>query len=134
MVTTSRHVSTFVDRPASAVYAVAADPLRLPEWAAGLAGSEVERDGDAWATDSPMGRVRFGFVPRNDLGVLDHTVTLPTGESVLNPMRVVPVDDETCEVVFTVRQRAGMGDDDLERDAQAVARDLAALKELVERG
>lgn len=134
MVTTSRHVSTFVDRPAPAVYAVAADPMRLPEWAAGLAGAGVERDGDAWETDSPMGRVRFGFVPRNDLGVLDHTVTLPTGERVLNPMRVVPVDDQTCEVVFTVRQRAGMSDDDLERDARAVARDLAALKELVERG
>jgi hypothetical protein len=80
-----------------------------------------------------MGRVRIAFAPRNDLGVLDHTVTLPSGEAVLNPMRVVPVDGETCEVVFTVRQRAGMSDDDLERDTAAVARDLATLKELVER-
>ena len=130
---TSRHVSTFVNRPAPAVYAVAADPQRLPEWAAGLAGAEVVRDGDAWVTDSPMGRVRIAFAPRNDLGVLDHTVTLPTGEAVLNPMRVMPVDDATCEVVFSVRQRAGMSDDDLERDVEAVARDLATLKELVER-
>lgn len=129
---TSRHVSTFVERPAAAVYAVAADPQRLPEWAAGLAGAEVVRYGDEWATDSPMGRVRIAFTPRNDFGVLDHTVTLPSGEAVLNPMRVVPVDDETCEVVFTVRQRAGMSDDDLERDVAAVARDLATLKELVE--
>lgn len=130
---TSRHVSTFVNRPAAAVYALAADPQRLPEWAAGLAGAEVVRDGDEWVTDSPMGRVRIAFAPRNDLGVLDHTVTLPSGEAVLNPMRVVPVDDETCEVVFTVRQRAGMSDDDLERDVEAVAGDLATLKELVER-
>lgn len=130
---TSRHVSTFVNRPAAAVYALAADPQRLPEWAAGLAGAEVVRDGDEWVTDSPMGRVRIAFAPRNDLGVLDHTVTLPSGEAVLNPMRVVPVDDETCEVVFTVRQRAGMSDDDLERDVEAVARDLATLKELVAR-
>ena len=63
---TSRHVSTFVNRPAPAVYAVAADPQRLPEWAAGLAGAEVVRDGDAWVTDSPMGRVRIAFAPRND--------------------------------------------------------------------
>jgi hypothetical protein len=133
MAPTSRHVSTVVDRPAAVVYAVAADPERLPEWAAGLAGATVVRDGDQWATESPMGRVRFAFVPRNDLGVLDHTVTLPTGEAVLNPMRVVPVDDATCEVVFSVRRRAGMSDDDLERDAQAVARDLEALKELAER-
>jgi hypothetical protein len=130
---TSRDVSTFVNRPAAAVYALAADPQRLPEWAAGLAGAEVVRDGDEWVTDSPMGRVRIAFAPRNDLGVLDHTVTLPSGEAVLNPMRVVPVDDETCEVVFTVRQRAGMSDDDLERDVEAVARDLATLKELVAR-
>src|SRR5689334_14472755 len=122
--TNSRHVSTFVDRPAEAVYEIAADPQRLPEWAAGLAGAEVVPDGDQWATDSPMGRVTFGFVPRNDLGVLDHTVTLPSGEAVLNPMRVVPVDEATCEVLFSVRQRAGMSDDELTRDAEAVARDL----------
>lgn len=134
MTTTSRHVSTFVARPAGAVYAIAADPQRLPEWAAGLAGAEVVADGDQWATDSPMGRVRFAFVPRNDLGVLDHTVTLPDGEQVLNPMRVVPVDDATCEVLFSVRQRAGMSDDDLDRDAEAVARDLATLKNLAEGG
>ena len=134
MTRSSRHVSTFVDRPAEAVYSIAADPQRLPEWAAGLAGADVVRDGDQWATDSPMGRVRFAFVPRNDLGVLDHTVTLPSGEAVLNPMRVVPVDDATCEVLFSVRQRDGMSADDLERDAEAVARDLATLKEIAERG
>ena len=131
MGSTSQHLSVSIDRPAAEVYALAADPLNLPRWAGGLAGSEVEWDGEQWSTESPMGRVRFTFAPPNDLGVLDHDVTLPSGETVHNPLRVIP-DGEGCEVVFTLRRRAGMTDDELERDAAAVAKDLATLKELAE--
>ena len=133
MASTSQHISIGIDRPASEVYAVAADPLNLPRWAAGLAGSEVERDGDRWFTDSPMGRVTFTFAPRNDFGVLDHDVTLPSGETVHNPLRVIG-DGDGCEVVFTLRRRPGMSDEELARDAEAVAKDLEALKALVENG
>ncbi len=45
-----------------------------------------------------MGRVALAFVPRNDFGVLDHDVTLPSGETVYNPMRVI-ADGTGCEVV-----------------------------------
>jgi hypothetical protein len=63
--------------------------------------------------------------------VLDHDVTLPTGETIHNPLRVIP-DGDACEVVFTLRRRPGMSADDVDRDAEAVAKDLAALKELLE--
>jgi hypothetical protein len=36
-----------------------------------------------------MGRVTVTFAPRNDFGVLDHDVTLPSGETVYNPLRVI---------------------------------------------
>lgn len=127
----SQHIGIEIDRPAPQVYDFAADPLNLSRWAAGLAGSTVERDGDTWATDSPMGRVTFSFVARNDLGVLDHDVTLPSGERVHNPMRVIR-DGEACEVVFTQRLRPGMSEEDFQRDADAVARDLLTLKGLLE--
>ena len=127
----SRHIGIGIDRPAGEVYAVAADPLNLPRWAAGLAGAAVEHDGERWFTDSPMGRVTFSFVPRNDFGVLDHDVTLPSGETVHNPLRVIG-DGDGCEVVFTLRQRPGMSEADFRRDAEAVEKDLAALKSLVE--
>ncbi len=127
----SQHISIGIDRPLSAVYDVAADPLNLPKWAAGLAGSRVERDGDEWFTDSPMGRVRFTFAPRNDFGVLDHDVTLPSGETVYNPLRVIS-DGQGCEVIFTLRQRPEMSDAEFQRDSEAVGKDLAALKSLVE--
>ena len=127
----SRHLSIGIDRPASQVYDFAADPPNLPRWAAGLAGSSVERNGEQWFTDSPMGRVTFTFAPPNDFGVLDHEVTLPSGETVYNPLRVIS-DGDGCEVVFTLRQRPAMTDEDFERDADAVAKDLGTLKSVVE--
>lgn len=127
----SQHIGIGINRPVSEVYGFAADPLNLPRWAAGLAGSRVERDGERWFTESPMGRVTFTFAPRNDFGVLDHDVTLPSGETVYNPLRVIS-DGDGCEVVFTLRQRPEMSDEEFERDADAVARDLATLKSLVE--
>jgi hypothetical protein len=127
----SQHISIGINRPMSEVYDFAADPLNLPKWAAGLAGSKVERDGQQWFTESPMGRVAFTFAPRNDFGVLDHDVTLPSGQIVYNPLRVISDGDE-CEVVFTLRQRPDMSDEDFERDADAVANDLATLKSVVE--
>jgi uncharacterized protein YndB with AHSA1/START domain len=131
MGSSSQHISVDIDRPASDVYDFVADPLNLPRWAAGLAGAEVEHDGKHWFTDSPMGRVQFRFVPHNDFGVLDHDVTLPSGETVHNPLRVIR-DEDGCEVVFTLRQRTGMTDDDFARDADAVAHDLSTLKSLLE--
>jgi hypothetical protein len=58
-------------------------------------------------------------------------VTLPTGETVYNPFRVIR-DGDGCEVVFTVRQRPDMTDEEFARDADAVQKDLATLKSLVE--
>ncbi|WP_153503673.1 SRPBCC family protein [Cumulibacter manganitolerans] len=126
----SRHLSCVVAASPEAVYRYAADPDNLPRWAAGLAAAEVRRDGDDLVVCSPMGEVRVRFVPRNDHGILDHEVVLPTGERVLNPMRVV-AHPHGAEVLFTVRQ-LGMTDEELERDAAAVERDLDALRRIVE--
>jgi hypothetical protein len=129
---TSRHVSTYIDRPAKDVYTYASNPANLPEWAAGL-GTSVERvDGD-WVAESPMGRVVVKFAESNEYGVLDHDVTLPSGETVHNPMRVIP-DGTGCEVVFTLRRRPEMTDDEFARDADAVQADLLTLKTLLEAG
>ncbi len=54
----------------------------------------------------------------------------PDGGAMHNPMRVMP-NGSGSEVVFTLFQR-GMSDDEMARDAGMVARDLAALKALLE--
>lgn len=126
----SRHVSQVIRRPPADVYAFAADPDNLPRWAAGLAAAEVTREGDTMWALSPMGPVAVRFVPRNDVGVLDHDVVLPDGTTVTNPMRVV-AHPHGAEVVFTVRQ-LDLTDDEFVRDAATVADDLGRLRDLLE--
>jgi|SRR5215469_3277040 len=126
----SRQISEWIDRPAAEVYEYAAEPANLPQWAPGL-GSSVGKVGDRWFVETSEGRVGFAFVPRNEYGVLDHYVTLPSGEVLYIPLRVI-ADEHGCEVVFTVRRRPGMTDDDFSADAGAVAADLTRLKQVLE--
>lgn len=127
----SRHVSTIIDRPAAEVYDFARDPRNLPRWASGLGGTDVQHEVEQWSMNTPMGRVLISFVPENPYGVLDHSVTLPSGEATLNPMRVIAIDDKRSEVIFTLR-RGTMDESEFEADADAVAEDLADLKEILE--
>ncbi|MDN5856754.1 MAG: SRPBCC family protein [Actinomycetia bacterium] len=126
----SRHVSRVIARPPSEVYAFASNPDNIPLWAAGLAQSEVTRRGDALLVDSPMGQVTVRFVAHNTYGILDHDVTLPSGTTVHNPVRVLP-HPEGSEVVFTVRQ-IELTDDEFDRDTRMVQEDLDRLKGLLE--
>jgi len=129
----SRHISAWINRSATDVYRYASDPSHLHEWAAGLAQGQLTRVGDTWVATSALGEITIEFTPANDLGVLDHVVTMPAGEPVFNPLRVVPAGDEWCEVVFTLRRRPGMSDDDYTKDAAAVTADLLTLKRVLER-
>jgi len=126
----SRHLSVSIDRPAAEVYRYARDPAHLPAWAAGLAGS-IRRERGEWVADSPMGPVLIRFVPVNEYGVLDHDVVLPTGESVTNPLRVLP-DGAGSEVVFTLRRRPGMSEEEWTADIAAVTADLESLRRALE--
>ncbi len=131
MASESRHISVRVERSRDVVYDYVLAPANFPEWASGL-GSSVEEVDGRWVAASPMGRIIVAFVPRNEYGVLDHDVTLPAGEVVYNPMRVI-ADADHCEVVFTLRRGPGMSDEEFQRDAETVATDLAALKRVLER-
>jgi hypothetical protein len=125
----SRHLSIFIDRPMPEVYAFAADPANLPRWAPGLGGSVVHEDGE-WYVETPGGRARLRFTPPNELGILDHEVLTPSGETVFMPLRVIPDGAGRCEVVFSVRRQPGMSDAEYERDLSAVNGDLVLLQQL----
>jgi hypothetical protein len=123
-------ISASIDRPAADVYRYASDPANVPEWAPGL-GSSMENVEGHWFVETPAGRAGFAFVERNEFGVLDHEVTLPSGDVIYNPMRVAP-DGDGCEVVFTLRRLPDMSDEDFERDAGLVQADLNRLKRVME--
>jgi hypothetical protein len=130
----SRHVSIWINAAPEVVYEFASDPHDWPRWAAGLARGGLRQTADGWVADSPMGQVTVEFAPPNEFGVLDHVVRMPSGEAVYNPLRVVPggVGQSRCEVVFTVRRRAGMTDEELDADVAAVRADLETLRRLLE--
>ena len=130
MTSGSRHISERIARPADEVYHYTADPANLPQWAPGLGSSVAKIDGQ-WFVETSQGRVGFAFVQRNEYGVLDHYVTLPSGEVVYIPLRVI-ADGSVSEVVFTLRRRPGMSDQDFKADADAMAADLSRLRQVLE--
>jgi len=126
-------ISETVAAPAHAVYEFARRRENLHRWASGLASADIEQEGDHWVVaDSPMGRIQIRMAPKNDFGVLDHDVTTPDGVTTRNAFRVTPVD-EGCALTFVVLRAAGADDGAFERDAAHVAKDLRALKALVEK-
>lgn len=127
----ARHIGITIERPAEEVYGFLAEPLNFPKWAEGLGHSFHHVEGMIWTAETPMGPMRIAFSEPNAHGILDHAVIPPDGAAMHNPMRVMP-NGNGSEVVFTLFQR-GMSDDEMARDAGMVARDLAALKALLER-
>lgn len=126
----AKTISLFIAAAPQRVYEFASAPGNLPLWVPSFCQS-VERVGDEWVVHSPQGRVVFTFVPRNDLGVLDHTVRLADGVQLTNPMRVIP-NGTGSEVMFTLLQREGMSDRQFEEDAGLVQSDLHNLRRLLE--
>lgn len=129
MVSKIIHVS--IQRPWKEVYAFASDPVRMPQWAGGLANGLVQ-DGNEWIASGPLGAVRVAFAPRNDYGVIDHVVTLPDGSRVFNALRVMENGDG-AEIAFTLLKQPQMTVAEFERDAAAVLTDLTVLKDMLER-
>ncbi len=127
-----RHISVSVDRPPNEVYAFASNPANFPQWATGLGGSLRNVNGE-WIADAPMGKVKIRFAEKNAFGILDHDVTLETGEKVYIPMRVI-ANNKGSEIIFTLLRQPEMSDEKFAEDAKWVEKDLRKLKGLLEKG
>lgn len=128
----TRTLSVTIAASPERVYAFAANPTNLAKWAPGFVRSIAERDGQ-WVAQTTMGEVVFKFAERNPFGVLDHGVTLSSGETFFNPMRVL-ANGEGSEVLFTLYRQPTMTEAEFDRDAQVVQGDLEQLKAAIERG
>jgi len=126
----TRTVSVSIRESPQKVYEFAADPANLPKWAPGFVKSIDNRDGQ-WVAQTTMGEVTFAFAERNSFGVLDHGVTLPSGETFSNPMRIV-ANGQGSEVLFTLFRHAPMTEAEFDRDATVVLGDLEKLKAVIE--
>lgn len=126
----SRTITCSIERPPEVVYDFASNPENLPRWVRSFCLS-VRKSGDEWQMETPTGWVGIRFVPANDFGVLDHVVSLPDGQSILNPMRVV-ANAKGSEVLFTLFQLPGMPGEQFAKDAAMVEADLRTLKSVLE--
>ncbi|WP_202943207.1 SRPBCC family protein [Thiobacillus denitrificans] len=108
-------IAVHIAAPPERVHAFASNPENLPRWVPSFFES-IERVDATWVARTPLGRVVVAFVPDNGPGVLDHTLTLPSGERITNSMRVI-ASGEGSEVLFTLIQRAGTSDAAFRQDA-----------------
>lgn len=125
-------LSVSINAPVARVYDFVLDAENIPQWMTSFLPS-VRKAGNQWIADTSAGQMKFEFVPRNEFGVLDHQVTLPSGAKVVNPMRVVPNGDG-CELMFTLFQLPDVTDEDFAVDAANIEHDLQTLKRLLEHG
>jgi hypothetical protein len=128
--TECRTISVSIQRPPAEVYEYLADAARIPEWSAFV--TKIEPDGPAWRANTPLGTLRFAFEPRNDHGILDHTVTSSDGHAVHVPMRVVPNGPDGSEVMLSIFRQTDMTDEQFTADVRLVRADLASLKRVLE--
>jgi hypothetical protein len=124
-------LSVSIARPADDVARFVRNPANLPLWAKSFCRS-ITRLGDGWIVGTPDGEMRIRFGPENPYGVLDHWVSPAPGREFHAPMRAIPNGAGT-EVLFTLFQPDGMTDVQYSEDLALVAKDLRALKQVLER-
>jgi hypothetical protein len=126
----SKTIVVSIAVPPAAVYEFASNPENLPRWIPSFCKSVTQTNGE-WVVESPLGPVVFWFAESNPFGVLDHTVKLPSGLELHNPMRVIPNGDGS-EVIFTLFHTPNMNDEQYAEDAKLVDQDLRTLKRILE--
>lgn len=127
----TRIIRTTINVPFEAAYAFAHRPENFPAWAAGMSTSLHKTD-DGWIADTPEGEATVRFSTRNDYGVIDHWVQLPDKPEIYIPLRMIANGGAT-EVELVLFRLPEMTDEQFEADAASVTRDLATLKQVLEK-
>jgi hypothetical protein len=122
------HVSIL--SPPQQVFDFLADVNHWKTWAPWVR-AVVGKSGRDWTLDTDTGTLHLRFVEPNSLGVLDHTVTLASGVSIYNALRV-SANGSGSELVMVVLQTPPESSEQFERDVQAVRDDFARIKKVVE--
>ncbi len=122
----SRTLSVSIQCSPDTAYEFVTNPENLTKWAHGLARS-VRKQGSDWIVETPQGPMKIRFADENRFGVMDHYVTMPSGQEVYVPMRVLS-NGSGSEVIFTLFRLPDMSDERFAEDMELVDSDLRALK------
>ena len=125
-----KNISISINCPKEAVYDFASDPGNFTKWLAFVKSVSKQSD-HVWNAETHLGKMAIELTPKNQFGIIDHTVTLADGNKVTNPLRVIANNDGT-EVIFTLFKMPGKTTKEFEDDAKLVEADLKKLKKLLE--
>lgn len=125
----AKHISIAINKSVDEVYRYASNPENFPEWVAFI--KSVTKKDDLWVGKTDIGDIKIKWTPANDFGIIDHQVRLTNGETVNNPMRVIP-NNKGSEFIFTLFWLPNRTEQEFNEDAKAVATDLQKVKEILE--
>ena len=125
----SKTLTILINCQLKKVYEFVSNMENMPKWAKTFCRS-IKKSVGEWIIETSQGSMKIKIAPKNDFGILDHTVIPAPGVEVFVPMRVVP-NTSGSEVVFTLFQQPGMSEENFARDQGMVEQDLATLKQVV---
>jgi len=126
-----KNISISINCSQEKVYEFASNPANFPDWLAFLKAISKKSD-TIWSAETDLGNIEIEFVPKNEFGIIDHTVILPDGSKIKNVLRVIENGDGS-EVVFTLFRLAEKTEKEFNDDANLVAEDLKTLKNILEK-
>ena len=124
-------VQTSIDAPPESVVSFLSDLQNWKTWAPWIESVARKSQRD-WTLETEAGVMNVRFVEPNSLGVLDHQVTLASGTTITNSLRVI-ANGSGSELVMVLLQWPHMSAPDFDRDVLSVTDDFARLKAAVER-
>ena len=126
-----KNISISINCSQEKVYDFASNPANFPDWLAFLKAISKKSD-TIWNAETDLGNIEIEFVPKNEFGIIDHTVILPDGSKIKNVLRVIENGDGS-EVVFTLFRLAEKTEKEFNDDANLVAEDLKTIKNILEK-
>ena len=126
-----KNISISINCSQEKVYDFASNPANFPDWLAFLKAISKKSD-TIWSAETDLGNIEIEFVPKNEFGIIDHTVILPDGSKIKNVLRVIENGDGS-EVVFTLFRFAEKTEKEFNDDANLVAEDLKTIKNILEK-
>jgi len=127
----SKTITISINSSAEKVYEFVFNLENFPKWARTFCKTIKKSNGEWWVIETPEGPIKIKIAPRNEFGVLDHTVMPAPGVEVFVPMRAVP-NGEGSEIIFTLFKQPGMTEEQFHKDQGMVEQDLATLKQVLE--
>ena len=124
-------ISISINHPREKVYQFASNPENFPKWLA-FVKSVSKKSDRVWNAESDLGKIEIELSPENEFGIIDHTVKLPDGTKVYNPLRVIE-NGEGSEVIFTLFKMPNKTDEEVNADSKLVKADLKTLKDILEK-